>query len=45
MRDRKVDMSEFINRLANSDLNPTALPNVESSLEEIISTYKSILSV
>ena len=39
------DMSMFIDRLANSDLNPTAIPDVESSLEEIISTYKSILSV
>lgn len=39
------DMSMFIDRLAKSDLNPTAIPDVESSLEEIISTYKSILSV
>lgn len=39
------DMTMFIDRLANSDLNPTAIPDVDSSLEEIISTYKSILSV
>lgn len=39
------DMREFINKLATSGLNPAALPGVESSLNEIISTYKSILSV
>ena len=38
------DMSEFINRLASSGLNPTALPGVDSSLNDITSTYKSILN-
>ena len=39
------DMSEFISRLASSGLNPTAIPGVESSLSDIIRTYKSILNV
>ena len=43
--DVKEDMSEFINRLASSGLNPTAIPGVESSLSDIIRTYKSILNV
>lgn len=41
----KDDMDKFINELIQSELNPTAIPNVGSSLEEITNTYKSIFSI